>query len=63
MRELVGIVLCVQAVGGGISAALDGSESWFLQRHLLPGPLQIPASVVMLAIALALLWSARARSR
>lgn len=56
-------MLCVQAVGGGISAALDGAESWFLQRRLLPEPLQIPASVVVLAIALALLWSARARSR
>lgn len=63
MREFIGIVLCVQAVGGGISAALDGSASWFLQRHLLPESLQIPASVVMLAVALALLWSGHARSR
>ena len=63
MREIIGVLLCVQAVGGGVSAVLDGSKSWFLQRHLLPDSLQIPASVVLLAIALALLWSARERSR
>lgn len=63
MREVIGILLCVQAIGGGISAVLDGSKSWFLQRHLLPDALQIPASVVLLAIALTLLWSGRERSR
>ena len=63
MREAVGILLCIQAVGGGISAVLDGSRSWFIQRYLVPEALQVPVSVVMLAVALALLWSSREKAR
>ncbi len=63
MRELLGVLLCVQAVGGGISAALDGSKSWFAVRHVLPEAAQIPASAVLLVIALAVLWSTGERAR
>ncbi|MDQ3405837.1 MAG: hypothetical protein M3548_20990 [Actinomycetota bacterium] len=59
IRELVGILLCVQGVGGGLSKILDGGRSWFAQRHLLPEAAQIPASVVMILLGVALLWSAR----
>lgn len=62
MREAIGIILCIQAVGGGVSAALDGSRSWFAVRYVVPEPLQIPACVVLLVIALAVLWSSRERA-
>ena len=62
MREVIGVLLCVQAVGGGISAALDGSRSWFAVRYVVPEPVQLPASAVLLVVALGLLWSTRERS-
>jgi hypothetical protein len=62
VREAIGIILCIQAVGGGVSAALDGSRSWFAVRYAVPEPLQIPACVVLLVVALAVLWSSRERA-
>ncbi|GGS53067.1 MULTISPECIES: hypothetical protein [Actinokineospora] len=62
MREVLGILVCVQAVGGGVSAVLDGSRSWFIQRHVVPEALQVPVSVAMLVVGLALLWSSRKRA-
>jgi hypothetical protein len=50
ITELVGIVLCIQGVGGGLSAILDGGRSWFLVRYVLPDGAQVPV-----AIAIALL--------
>jgi hypothetical protein len=61
-NELVGIVLCIQGVGGGLSAILDGHPSWFLVRRLLPEGLQLPAAVVI-ALAGALILLAGARKR
>ncbi|MGW5051953.1 hypothetical protein [Actinokineospora sp. NPDC004072] len=63
MREGIGLLLCIQAVGGGLSALLDGSRSWFLQRYIVPEAVQVPASVVMLGLGLVLLWSAWERNR
>jgi hypothetical protein len=62
VREAVGIILCIQAIGGGISAALEGSRSWFAVRYVVPQPWQIPACVVLLVVALAVLWSSRERA-
>ncbi|RZS32457.1 hypothetical protein EV193_11291 [Herbihabitans rhizosphaerae] len=63
VTEVVGIVLLVQGIGGAISKIVDGSKSWFLTRHVLPEGLQIPASVIMVLIGVALLWSIRDRQR
>jgi len=45
--ETVGIVLCVQGVGGALSAIRDWNRSWFLVRYLLPDGAQIPVAVVI----------------
>ena len=60
--ELAGIVLCIQGVGGGLSALLDGHPSWFLVRRLLPEAVQVPAAVA-LALLGALLLVAGSRRR
>jgi hypothetical protein len=58
--ELVGILLCVQGVGGGVSAVLDGHPSWFLVRHVLPEGAQLPAAIVIAVVGgLVLLAGAR----
>ncbi|WP_216205674.1 hypothetical protein [Amycolatopsis aidingensis] len=64
MIEVLGILLIVQGVGGFINrVAESGSRSWFVQLHLLPPVLHIPASVVMavLGVALVILSSSRRR--
>lgn len=53
--EAIGILLCVQGVGGLLNKILDGSGSWFLIRHTVPDALQIPACVVITIIGAALL--------
>jgi hypothetical protein len=63
MRELIGILLCVQGAGGLITRLLDGSRSWFLVRHVLPDGLHIPASVVLILLGVLLLWRGRDRER
>lgn len=60
--EGVGILLCVQGVGGGLSAILGGSKSWFLVRHVLPDGAQVPVAVV-LALLGGLLLLAGSRKR
>jgi hypothetical protein len=62
ISELVGVLLCVQGVGGGVSAWLDGSRSWFLVRYVLPDGAQVPvAAVIALIGAVILLANARKR--
>jgi len=62
--ETVGILALVQGVGGLINKILDGSGSWFLVRHWVPDPLQIPACIALIAIGgLILLKTAAAKER
>ncbi|RBM19642.1 hypothetical protein DI005_15020 [Prauserella sp. PE36] len=62
MIELLGILLVVQGVGGLVNRiAGSGSESWFVQLHLLPDVAHIPVSIAMglAGAVLATLGSAR----
>lgn len=43
--EAIGIVLCVQGVGGAINAVLDGGRSWFLVRYVVPDGAQVPVAI------------------
>jgi hypothetical protein len=43
--EAIGIVLCVQGVGGAVSAVLDGGRSWFLVRYIVPDGAQVPVAI------------------
>jgi hypothetical protein len=62
VTELVGILLCVQGVGGGLSAILDGHPSWFLVRRLLPDGVQLPVAIAIAVLgALVLLLGSRKR--
>lgn len=55
MPEIVGIVLLVQGIGGFVNrVAGSTSNGWWVQLHLLPPALHIPASIAM-AVAGALL--------
>jgi hypothetical protein len=48
MLETLGIVLIVQGVGGLINRLAESeSKGWWLQLHVLPDGLQIPASIAM----------------
>jgi hypothetical protein len=48
MLETIGIVLIVQGVGGLINRlAESGSKGWWLQLHVLPDALHVPASIAM----------------
>lgn len=62
LAETIGIVLCVQGIGGGLSAVLDGGRSWFLVRHVLPDGAQVPVAVV-LAVVGAVILLANARGK
>jgi hypothetical protein len=55
ITEIIGIVCCVQGVGGGLSAILDGGRSWFLVRYVLPEGLQLPAAVVIALVGVVIL--------
>jgi hypothetical protein len=62
LTEVVGILLCVQGIGGAINVALDGSRSWFLVRYVLPDGLQLPAAIALAVVgAVILLAGSRAR--
>ena len=62
ITEAVGIILCIQGVGGGLSAILDGGRSWFLVRHVLPDGAQVPVAVVIALVgAVILLANSRRR--
>ena len=45
--ETIGIVLCVQGVGGAVSSVLDGGRSWFLLRYVVPDGAQVPVGIVL----------------
>jgi hypothetical protein len=55
ITEIIGIVCCIQGVGGGLSAILDGGRSWFLVRYVLPEGLQLPAAVVIALVGVVIL--------
>jgi hypothetical protein len=60
--ETVGIILCVQGVGGALSALRDTGRGWFLVRYVLPADAQVPVAVaVALAGAVILLANSRRR--
>ncbi|MGC7097808.1 hypothetical protein ACPZ19_24325 [Amycolatopsis lurida] len=64
MIEVLGIILVVQGVGGFINrVAESSSESWFVQLHVLPDWLHIPASVVMALLGAALVLGDMARKK
>ena len=60
--EAIGIVLCIQGVGGAISAVLDGGRSWFLVRHVVPDGAQV-AVAVGIALLGVLVLAAGSRKR
>lgn len=45
ITEAIGIVLCIQGVGGAISALLDGGRSWFLVRYVVPDSAQVAVTI------------------
>lgn len=58
--EAIGIVLCIQGVGGAVSAVLDGGRSWFLVRYVVPDGAQV-AVAVGIALAGVLVLAAGSR--
>lgn len=62
LTEIIGILFCIQGIGGAATAMFDGSPSWFLVRHVLPDGLQIPAGIVLALLGAAVL-AAGSRSR
>jgi hypothetical protein len=65
MLETLGIVLIVQGVGGIVNRLAESqSKGWWLQLHVLPDGLHIPASVAMgIAGALLVLQSTAGRRK
>jgi hypothetical protein len=62
ITETIGVLLCVQGIGGGLSAILDGGRSWFLLRYVLPDGAQVPVAVVI-ALLGAVILLANSRKR
>lgn len=62
ITEAIGILLCIQGVGGLVSKILDGDESWFLVRHVVADNLQGPMAVGIALVGVAVL-TAGSRSR
>lgn len=60
--ETIGIVLCIQGVGGAVSSVLDGGRSWFLLRYVVPDGAQVPVGIV-LALLGAVILLANARKK
>ncbi len=60
--EAIGIVLCIQGVGGAISALLDGGRSWFLVRYVVPDGAQV-AVAIGIALLGVLVLAAGSRKR
>ncbi|MCT2585038.1 hypothetical protein [Actinophytocola gossypii] len=62
VTELVGVLLCIQGIGGGVSAVMHGHPSWFVVRHVLPDGAQLPAAIVIALVGgLVLLANSRRR--
>ncbi|MFC4856672.1 hypothetical protein [Actinophytocola glycyrrhizae] len=53
--EAIGIVLCIQGVGGGLSALLEGGRSWFLVRYVVPGGAQVAVAAVLALVGVLVL--------
>jgi hypothetical protein len=53
--EAIGIVCCIQGVGGAVSSILDGGRSWFLVRYVLPDGAQVPVAVVVALVGAVIL--------
>lgn len=62
ITETVGVLLCIQGIGGGLSSILDGGRSWFLVRYVLPDGAQLPVAVVI-ALLGAVILLANSRKR
>ncbi len=60
--EVVGIVFCIQGVGGAISAIADGGRSWFLVRYVVPEGGQVAVAAALTLVGLVIL-AAGARQR
>jgi hypothetical protein len=60
--EVVGIVFCIQGVGGAISAIADGGRSWFLVRYVVPEGGQVAVAAALALVGLVIL-AAGARKR
>jgi hypothetical protein len=61
--ETLGIVLCIQGFGGGLSAILDGGHSWFLVRHVLPEGAQFPVAAVLALAGVVILATQHAKRK
>lgn len=62
ITEAIGIILCIQGVGGLVSKIMDGGPSWFLVRHVVSDNLQGPVAVGIALVGVAVL-TAGSRSR
>lgn len=60
--EALGILLCVQGVGGAATALFDGGRSWFLVRYVVPEGGQVAVGVAIALLGL-LVLAAGARKR
>ena len=64
MLETIGIVLIVQGVGGLLNRlAESGSKGWWLQLHVLPDGLHVPASIAMGIVGVVLVLRSMAGDR
>jgi hypothetical protein len=60
LTETIGIVLCVQGVGGALSALRDSGRGWFLVRYVVADGAQVPVGIAVAAVgAVILLANAR----
>ncbi len=62
ITEAIGIILCIQGIGGLVSKILDGDKSWFLVRHVVADNLQGPVAVGIALVGVVVV-SVSSRSR
>jgi hypothetical protein len=55
ITEAIGIILCIQGVGGLVSKIMDGHPSWFLVRHVVSDGLQGPVAVAIALVGVLVL--------
>jgi hypothetical protein len=61
--ETIGIVLCVQGVGGALSALRDTGRGWFLVRYVLPDGAQVPVGIAVALLGAVILLANSRRKR
>jgi hypothetical protein len=61
--ETIGIILCVQGVGGALSALRDTGRGWFLVRYVLPEGAQVPVAVLIALVGAVILLANPRRRR